>query len=54
MTPHGTDKALVEVDGRRWRVAATDALRAGGRGRVLAVGGDLDGLTALGPRRRTR
>jgi molybdopterin-guanine dinucleotide biosynthesis protein A/rhodanese-related sulfurtransferase len=44
----GTDKALVEVDGRPMAVRVADALRAAGADEVLAVGGDLDGLRAAG------
>ena len=44
----GTDKALLEVDGRALAVIVADALRTSGADRVVAVGGDLDGLSALG------
>lgn len=44
----GTDKALLEVDGRPLVSTVAAALRAAGAERVLAVGGDLDALDALG------
>ena len=44
----GTDKALVEVDGRALALRVADALRAAGASRVVAVGGDLERLQALG------
>jgi molybdopterin-guanine dinucleotide biosynthesis protein A len=44
----GTDKALLEVDGRAMAVRVADALRAAGATRVVAVGGDADALAALG------
>jgi len=44
----GTDKALIEVGGRRMAVRVADALRAGGCDEVLAVGGDAPALAALG------
>jgi molybdopterin-guanine dinucleotide biosynthesis protein A len=44
----GRDKALIEVDGRTLARTVADALHAAGAGRVVAVGGDADGLAALG------
>jgi molybdenum cofactor guanylyltransferase len=44
----GRDKALVGVDGRALAVRVADALRAAGAEPVLAVGGDLGALAALG------
>jgi molybdenum cofactor guanylyltransferase len=44
----GRDKALVSVDGRALALRVADALRAAGAEPVLAVGGDLDALDALG------
>jgi molybdopterin-guanine dinucleotide biosynthesis protein A len=44
----GTDKALLEVDGVAMAVRVSDALRAAGASRVVAVGGDLPALTGLG------
>ena len=44
----GADKALLDVDGRPLAVRVADALRAAGATHVVAVGGDLDGLRALG------
>ena len=44
----GTDKALLEVDGVALAVRVADALRAAGAARLLAIGGDLDALAALG------
>ena len=44
----GTDKALLVVDGQPLAVIVADALRTAGADRVVAVGGDLDGLRALG------
>jgi molybdopterin-guanine dinucleotide biosynthesis protein A len=44
----GRDKALLEVDGRPLAVIAADALRGGGAGDVVAVGGDLAALEAWG------
>lgn len=44
----GTDKALIEVGGRPLALIAADALRAAGAGRVVAIGGDRDGLEAIG------
>jgi molybdopterin-guanine dinucleotide biosynthesis protein A len=43
----GTDKALLEVDGRALARTAADALLAAGADRVVAVGGDRPGLEAL-------
>jgi molybdenum cofactor guanylyltransferase len=44
----GTDKALLEVDGRALALRVADALRAAGASRIVAVGGDLERLQALG------
>jgi molybdopterin-guanine dinucleotide biosynthesis protein A len=44
----GADKALLVVDGQPLAVIVADALRTAGADRVVAVGGDLDGLRALG------
>lgn len=44
----GCDKALLEVDGVAMARRVADALAAAGAGRVVAVGGDAAGLTALG------
>lgn len=46
----GTDKALVPWHGVPMAVRMADTLAAAGCRRVVAVGGDLDGLTALGVR----
>lgn len=44
----GRDKALVCVDGRPLALRVADVLRAAGAESVLAVGGDLEALAALG------
>jgi molybdopterin-guanine dinucleotide biosynthesis protein A len=44
----GRDKALVSVEGRPLALRVADALRAAGAEPVLAVGGDLEALAALG------
>lgn len=44
----GRDKALVSVDGRALALRVADALRAAGAEPVLAVGGDLEALAAVG------
>jgi len=44
----GKDKALLEVDGVPLARRVADALRAAGADPVIAVGGDLDALDALG------
>jgi molybdenum cofactor guanylyltransferase len=44
----GTDKALLEVDGRALAVGVAEALEAAGATEVIAVGGDAEGLSALG------
>ena len=44
----GADKALLEVDGVTLVRRAADALTAAGADRVVAVGGDTDGLHAQG------
>jgi molybdopterin-guanine dinucleotide biosynthesis protein A len=44
----GSDKALLEVDGRAMAVRVADALAAAGGRPVRAVGGDAAGLAALG------
>ncbi len=44
----GTDKALIEVDGVPLARRVANALRAAGADPVIAVGGDLEALTALG------
>jgi molybdopterin-guanine dinucleotide biosynthesis protein A len=44
----GTDKALLEVDGRPLALRVADALTAAGSTRVVAVGGAVDALRALG------
>ena len=44
----GTDKALLAVEGRPLAAAAHDALACAGAAEVLAIGGDLDSLVALG------
>jgi molybdopterin-guanine dinucleotide biosynthesis protein A len=47
-TRMGRDKALLVVDGQPMAVRAADALAAAGAAEVFTVGGDLDGLAALG------
>jgi molybdopterin-guanine dinucleotide biosynthesis protein A len=44
----GTDKALLEVDGRPMAATVAAALRAGGADDVCCIGGDLIGLVTLG------
>jgi molybdenum cofactor guanylyltransferase len=44
----GADKALLVVHGRSLAVRVDSALRAAGADRVVAIGGDIDGLRALG------
>ena len=44
----GRDKALLEVGGRALAVVAATALRTAGAAEVLAVGGDVAGLSSLG------
>ncbi|HXH59691.1 molybdenum cofactor guanylyltransferase [Iamia sp.] len=44
----GRDKALIEVDGQALAARVAAALRAGGCGEVLAVGGDHAALAGLG------
>jgi molybdopterin-guanine dinucleotide biosynthesis protein A len=44
----GTDKALLEVDGRAMALRVAEALRAAGADPVVAVGGDADGLRTVG------
>jgi molybdopterin-guanine dinucleotide biosynthesis protein A len=44
----GTDKAFVELDGRPLAGRVLDALHTGGAARIVAVGGDLGRLAALG------
>jgi molybdopterin-guanine dinucleotide biosynthesis protein A len=44
----GTDKALIEIDGRALALRVADALAAAGATEVIAVGGDLGRLGALG------
>jgi molybdopterin-guanine dinucleotide biosynthesis protein A len=44
----GVDKAFVEVDGRPMARRVSDAMRAAGAVRVLAVGGAAEGLRRLG------
>lgn len=44
----GTDKALVEIDGRPMAARVLDALRESGASEVAAIGGDLVALEALG------
>ena len=44
----GRDKAFVELDGRPLAAMVLDALREAGAAPVVAVGGDLANLTALG------
>src|SRR6476660_3959530 len=44
----GTDKALIEIDGRALAARVADALAAAGADHVIAVGGDLERLRALG------
>ncbi len=44
----GTDKALIEVDGVPLARRVANALRAAGADPVIAVGGDLEALTAPG------
>ncbi len=46
----GADKALLDVDGRPLALTVARALRAAGAEPVVAVGGDLEGLTAVGLR----
>ncbi len=46
----GRDKALLEVRGRPLAVIASSALQEAGADEVLAVGGDREGLAALGLR----
>lgn len=47
-TRMGRDKALLEVDGRPLALTVASTLRAAGAGRVVAVGGDAAGISALG------
>jgi molybdenum cofactor guanylyltransferase len=47
-TRMGADKALLVVDGRPMAVRAADALRSAGAAEVVAIGGDLEALVALG------
>lgn len=47
-TRMGTDKALVEVDGVAMAARVAAALRDGGCDTVVAVGGDVVGLAAVG------
>ena len=47
-TRMGTDKALLEVDGTPMARRVADALTAAGATEVVAVGGDLPALRALG------
>ena len=47
-TRMGRDKALLAVGGRPLALAAASALERAGAAEVLAVGGDLDALRALG------
>ncbi len=47
-TRMGRDKALLEVDGRPLALTVASTLRAAGAGRVVAVGGDATGISALG------
>jgi molybdopterin-guanine dinucleotide biosynthesis protein A len=47
-TRMGTDKALVEIDGRALARRVADALQAAGADPVVAIGGDVDALRALG------
>jgi molybdenum cofactor guanylyltransferase len=47
-TRMGTDKALLVVDGQPLAVRVAGALRDAGATAVLAIGGDLAGLTAVG------
>jgi molybdopterin-guanine dinucleotide biosynthesis protein A len=47
-TRMGTDKAFVLVEGRPMVLRVADALRAAGAAELLAIGGDLAGLSALG------
>jgi molybdopterin-guanine dinucleotide biosynthesis protein A len=47
-TRMGHDKAFVMLDGRPLVVRVADALRRAGAEEVLAVGGDIGGLIALG------
>ena len=49
----GRDKALIEVDGVPLAVRAATVLRDAGASAVVAVGGDLDALGALGLDART-
>jgi molybdopterin-guanine dinucleotide biosynthesis protein A len=44
----GTDKALLNVDGRAMALRVADALWQAGADRVIAVGGDTEGLSGLG------
>jgi molybdenum cofactor guanylyltransferase len=44
----GTDKALIEIDGRALAVRVADALHAAGAREVIAVGGDIAQLEARG------
>jgi molybdopterin-guanine dinucleotide biosynthesis protein A len=44
----GTDKALVELDGRPLAARIADALRVAGATRVVAIGGDAPALQGLG------
>jgi molybdopterin-guanine dinucleotide biosynthesis protein A len=46
----GSDKALLEVEGRALALRVADALRAAGATEVIAVGGDEPALTGLGLR----
>jgi molybdopterin-guanine dinucleotide biosynthesis protein A len=49
----GRDKSLMAVDGAPLAVRAATVLRDAGASAVVAVGGDLDALTALGLDART-
>jgi molybdopterin-guanine dinucleotide biosynthesis protein A len=44
----GRDKALIALEGRALAVRVAEAVAAAGASRVVAVGGDLDGLRAAG------
>jgi molybdopterin-guanine dinucleotide biosynthesis protein A len=52
-TRMGRDKALIAIDGVPLAVRAATALRDAGANAVVAVGGDLDALEALGLDART-
>ena len=44
----GRDKALIEIEGRPMALRVADALRLAGADPVIAVGGDIEALSAVG------